>query len=135
MELSRNCHALLYRIIWEHADGPSIAVFTLAESRESARETFNQLVPLIGRCAPEDIQLHTLLSFRDLVDQGVSDDEDMRIFETAWHGTDISEWAKMPLFLSDDPTLPGKWAEMMADLAARDASDAIARARSDAPRA
>jgi hypothetical protein len=39
-------------------------------------------------------------------------------------------WAEHPLFLTDDPSLLGKWAELYGDLARELATTAIERARS-----
>jgi hypothetical protein len=47
----------------------------------------------------------------------------------AWKGADVSAWAEHPLFLTDDPSLIGKWAELYADLARELAVSAIDRAR------
>ncbi|WP_257792712.1 hypothetical protein [Burkholderia sp. PAMC 26561] len=42
----------------------------------------------------------------------------------------VSVWAEHPLFLTDDSSLLGKWAELYADLASATAVEAIRRARS-----
>jgi hypothetical protein len=47
----------------------------------------------------------------------------------AWEGSNVSAWAEHPLFLTDDSTLLGKWAELYADLARELATNAINRAR------
>jgi hypothetical protein len=47
----------------------------------------------------------------------------------AWEGPNVSAWAEHPLFLTDDSTLLGKWAELYADLARELATSAINRAR------
>ncbi len=67
--------------------------------------------------APDEGYLYNLASFRELIDDGVSEDGELRIFEIAWGGPNISAWAEHPLFLTDAPTLLGKWAELYADLA------------------
>ena len=41
-----------------------------------------------GRAAydPSEVRLYNLASFLDMVESGVSDDEDLRIFEIGWNG-------------------------------------------------
>lgn len=58
----------------------------------------------------------------------MSEDEDMRVFETGWKGNAVVNWAERPLFLTADPTLVSKWAELQAELAAQRAREAIDRA-------
>jgi hypothetical protein len=77
----------------------------------------------------EYAHLYTLASLTDLIDAGVSDDEDMRVFEIGWKATSVSAWAEHPLFLTDDTSLLGKWAEWFADSAQTRALEAINRAR------
>lgn len=58
----------------------------------------------------------------------VQSHEDSRVFETAWKGGEVAGWTARPLFLTADPTLIAKWAELQSDLAAQQARAAIARA-------
>jgi hypothetical protein len=76
------------------------------------------------------VYLYHLASLRELIASGVSEDEDLRIFEIAWKGPSVSAWGEHPLFPTDDPTLLGKWAELYADLARELAKSVINRARS-----
>jgi hypothetical protein len=66
---------------------------------------------------PQAVHLYNLASFTDLINSGVSDDEDMRVFEIGWKGPNVSAWAEHPLFLTDDTSLLEKWAELFADIA------------------
>jgi len=77
---------------------------------------------------PLEVHLYNLSLFTDLIDAGVSDDEDMRAFEIGWKGPDVSAWAEHPLFLTDDISILGKWAELFADIAPTQAIKAIKRA-------
>jgi hypothetical protein len=79
---------------------------------------------------PQEVHLYNLASFTDLINSGVSDDEDMRVFEIGWKGPNVSAWAEPPMFLTDDTLLLGKWAELFADIARTRALEAIAGARS-----
>jgi hypothetical protein len=128
MQLSPTCRATLYRITWQY-DNRSIAVFAQADSRDTARMLFKRVIALLVGCEPETLILQDLRSYQELVDYGVSEDEDLRIFETAWIKEDVSEWSTSPLLLSIEPTLIGKLAELQAELAAADTCEAIGRAR------
>jgi len=72
-------------------------------------------------------ELRNLYSYRDLVDNGISEDEELRVFEIGSRGDIVTAWAAKPLFLTTDPTLVGKWAELQAELAALAAQEAIRR--------
>lgn len=128
-QLSHRCKTSLYRLMFGHAHAGSI-VFLMAASREAARKEATDALAAIHNIAPDDVCLYNLASFRELVDRGVSEDEDLRIFEVTWEGPNVSTWAEHPLFLTDDATLLGKWAELYADLARELAAHAISRARS-----
>jgi hypothetical protein len=112
-----------------HAQDESI-VFLMAASRDAARKEATDALAAIHGIAPDNVCLYNLSSFRELLDSGVSEDEDLRIFEVAWEGPNVSAWAEHPLFLTDDATLLGKWAELYAELAQNLATHAINRARS-----
>jgi len=104
-------------------------VFLMAGSREAASKRATSVLAALFDIEPE-VYLYNLASFVDLIDSGVSDDEDLRIFELGWKGPMVSVWAEHPLFLTDDSSLLGKWAELYADLASATAVEAIRRARS-----
>jgi hypothetical protein len=127
-QLSYRCKTSLYRAVFGNSHDQSV-VFLFAASRDDARQRAAGALAVIHGAAPTDASLCKLASFRELVDIGVSEDEDMRIFEMAWKGTGVSAWAEHPLFLTDDATLLGKWAELYADLARELAISAIDRAR------
>jgi hypothetical protein len=128
-QLSLRCKTSLYRVIFGHGHDESI-VFLMADSRIAAQREAIAALAAIYCIAPHDVSLRGLASFRDLLDNGISEDEDLRIFEVAWDGSNVSVWAEHPLFLTDDPSLLGKWAELYADLARELATTAIDRARS-----
>ena len=127
-QLSHRCKSSLYRAVFSNAHDESI-VFLLAGSRDDARKRATGALAAIHGIAAHDVSLCNLASFRELVDVGVSEDEELRIFEMAWKGANVSAWAEHPLFLTDDPGLIGKWAELYADLARELAVSAIDRAR------
>ena len=127
-ELSHLCKTSLYRAVFSHDHDESV-VFLSADSRDDARARAAAALAAIHRFPVQEVTLSNLASFRELVDIGVSDDEDVRIFELAWKGPQVSAWAEHPLFLINDPSLLGKWAELYADLAREVALAAIDRAR------
>ena len=57
----------------------------------------------------------------------MSEDEDLRVFEIGSRGDVVTAWVDKPLFLTTDPTLVGKWAELQAERAAQAAQTAIRR--------
>ena len=75
--LSHDCHVSLYRIIWESGEG-SVQAFALESTRDSARRFFEAAIALIVGRPADDLELYNLYSYRDLVDNGVSEDEDLR---------------------------------------------------------
>jgi hypothetical protein len=114
-------------MIWQTPDG-IVDAFALSATREQARQLFHAAISIVSGIHKDELELFNLESYSDLVGAGVSEDEDSRIFETAWKGGEITGWTARPLFLMTDPTLLAKWAELQADLAAQQARSAIARA-------
>ena len=128
--LSADCRSRLYRIVWETIGGESVHVFVLAGSRAEAKDLLRKAIVLLGREPNDEPSLFSLNSFEDLVNEGMSEDEDLRVFETGWSREDGEmrpNWVTRPLFLLHDPTLLGKWAELQADLAARRTAETISR--------
>jgi hypothetical protein len=127
-QLSQRCKTSLYRMMFGEAHAENV-VFLMAASREEARREAMDALAAIQCVTPDHVSLHHVTSFRELVETGVSEDEDLRLFELAWEGPNVSAWADHPLFLTDDHSLLGKWAELYADLARELATSAINRAR------
>jgi len=124
--LSHDCRVSMYRIIWESGED-SVQAFALESTRDSARLFFEAAIALIAGRPADDLDLCNLYSYRDLVDNGVSEDEDLRVFEVGSRGDVVTAWANKPLFLTTDPTLVGKWAELQAEIAAQAADETIRR--------
>ena len=124
--LSHDCRVSLYRIIWESGEG-SVQVFALESTRDAARRFIEATIALIAGRPGIDLELYNLVSYRDLVDNGVSEDEDLRVFEIGSRGIMVTVWTDKPLFLTTDPTLVGKWAELQAELAAQAVRAAMRR--------
>jgi hypothetical protein len=92
------------------------AVFMLAANRNDAWK-----IALRGTCAMYDvstdwISLYGLHSFAELVGFGKSTDQDLRVFEMAWSGDDVTDWVSSPLFFTGDATLISRWVELRAAL-------------------
>jgi hypothetical protein len=105
-------------------------VFLMAGSRDAASRRPMAVLVVLYDIDPLEVHLYNLASFTDLINSGVSDDEDMRVFEIGWKGPSVSAWTEHPLFLTDDTSLLGKWAELFADIARTRALEAIKRVRS-----
>ena len=121
----------MYRVIFGKPNSSEdCIVFVMAGSREAASRRARSVLAALFDIDPPEVYLYNLASFIDLNDAGVSDDEDLRVFEIGWKGPTVSVWAEHPLFLTDDASLLGKWAELYADIASAQAIEAIRRARS-----
>lgn len=130
-QLSDRCRTSMYRVIFGKPDcSDERVVFLMAGSRDAACRRPMAVLVVLYDIDPLEVHLYNLASFTDLINLGVSDDEDMRVFEIGWKGTSVSAWAEHPLLLTDDTSLLGKWAELFADIARTKALEAIKRARS-----
>jgi hypothetical protein len=126
-QLSEQCKSRLFRIKFET---PVTGVaFVMADSREAAWRIGKTVMAVVHGVGVQDVSLHRILSFRDMMRIGVSEDEDLRIFELAAAHGQVEQWAHAPYFFTDDRSLLGKWAELRADLAAEVVQTAIRRAR------
>ena len=103
--------------------------YVMADSREAAWRMGKTVMAVVHGVGIQDVSLHEIRSFSELVRAGVSDDEDLRIFELAAADGQVERWAHTPYFFTDDGSLLGKWAELCADLAANVVQTAIRRAR------
>jgi len=120
----------LYRVIFGKPNSSEErVVFVMAGSREAASKRATSVLAALFDIDPPEVYLYNLASFVDLVDSGVSDDEELRIFELGWKGPTVNAWAEHPIFLTDDTSLLGKWAGLYADIAQAKALEAIKCAR------
>jgi hypothetical protein len=87
-QLSQHCRKLLYRMMWQTPDG-IVDAFALSATRKEARPFFYAAISLVSGIHQDELELFNLESFDDLVNAGVSDDEDLRIFETKWNGAHV----------------------------------------------
>ncbi|SAL45806.1 hypothetical protein AWB64_04833 [Caballeronia sordidicola] len=129
IQLSNRCRTSLYRVIFgKPKSSDESVVFLMAGGREAANRRAIRTLAVLFDMPEADVYLYNLASFADLVGSGVSDDEDVRVFETGWKGAEVSAWVEHPLFLTDDTSLLWKWTELCADIAKTKALDAIKRA-------
>jgi hypothetical protein len=130
-QLSNRCRTSLYRVIFgKPGSSDARLVFLMAGSWDAASRRATAVLAALYDIDPLEVHLYNQASLADLINSGVSDDEDMRVVEIGWKGPNISAWAEQPLFLTDDTSLLGKWAELFADIARTRALEAIKRARS-----
>ncbi|WP_086380508.1 hypothetical protein [Caballeronia sordidicola] len=129
-QLSKQCRTSLCRMIFAEPNSRADrVVFLMADSREAASMRAKSVLAALLDIDPSEVRLYNLASFVDMVESGVSDDRDLRIFEIGWNGLTVRVWAAHPLFLTDDASLLGKWAELYADIASSAAAEAIRRAQ------
>lgn len=110
--------ARLYRAFVEPADyrGTERVVFVEASNRPSAIGIIAAAVAAIESRTPGEVddRIINCDSAHELINQGASDDLELRLFETGWSG-DRPTFLREALFLLDVPTaLIRKWSEIPA---------------------
>jgi hypothetical protein len=126
-QLSEQCKSRLFRVTFETPlEG---VAFVMADSREAAWRMGKTVMAVLHGVGIQEVALRDIRSFREMVRLGVSDDEDLRIFELASSDGQVEQWAHAPYFFTDDASLLGKWVEFCADLAANVVRTVIRRAR------
>jgi hypothetical protein len=126
-QLSEACRSRLFRLTLR-APIESIA-FVMADSREAASRIGKTIFAVLRSVPVYEVEFDEILSFGELMRTGVSDDEDLRVFELAQDDMQVVHWTVAPYFLTDDASLLGKWAELRADLATLVAASVIRRAK------
>ncbi|MGA3983448.1 hypothetical protein ACI2TD_18090 [Ralstonia nicotianae] len=77
-------------------------VFVRAVSREEAHAAMGRVILAIYPNADLEHAYYNLTSARELVEQGMSDLESDRLFETAWQGSRVAGWVDKPVFAVPD---------------------------------
>lgn len=127
-QLSERCRAQLFRVrMSPAADG--VIAYVMADSRESASRKVCTALSMLRGLPFHEARVEEVRSFGELVRVGVSEDRDLRVFEKECQNDKVSAWITTPLFLTDDSSLLGKWAELYASIAAQAAKAAIRRAK------
>jgi hypothetical protein len=126
-QLSDECRTRLFRLTLR-APVEGVA-FVMADSREAAWRIGRTVISVLQSVPIYEVELADVHSFAELMQMGISDDADVRIFEMKHADNKVTEWMRAPYFLTNDSTLLGKWAELCAGLAASMAHSVIRRAR------
>jgi hypothetical protein len=103
--------------------------FVMADTREAAWRMGRTLLAVLHSVGVHQVDIKDVRSFAELVQTGISDDPDLRVFECGHDGASVSEWTSAPYFLTNDSSLLGKWAELCAERAASEAHAVIRRAK------
>ncbi|SAL09056.1 hypothetical protein AWB71_00014 [Caballeronia peredens] len=125
-QLSERCRTALFRV---RMATPAVVVFLLADSRDNASRKVRTALSMLHDVPLHESRVEDVRSFAALARAGVSEDRDLRVFEDEVQDGKVSAWITAPLFLTNDTSLLGKWAELYADLAAQAAQTAIRRAQ------
>ena len=128
MSLSERCKSTLFRLICE-APLPETVIFIQAGARGAAVRTAAQVLAILRPVPTTEVAIRHVASYAELLAQGKSEEEDLRIFEAGWREADAGTWIRDPLFLSNEESLLASWAELMAELAYREAERALKKAR------
>jgi hypothetical protein len=127
-QLSEGCRAQLFRVrMRSPADG--VVAYVMGENRDNAARKVRTALSMLRDVPFHESRVGDTLSFADLMRLGVSEDRDLRVFEKESQDGKVTEWVTAPLFLTNDTSLLGKWAELYADLAAQAAKAAIRKAK------
>jgi len=100
----------------QHARGVEVTAFVEAASREGAIRKISQTVAALEfGSTPESVQerLYNCNSAAELIDEGLSEDLEARLFETGWSGGKPICFVEHPLFLIKDAgVLIRVWAQI-----------------------
>lgn len=111
IKLSQYCRRTIYRTIWLFPVD-YVGIYLHAESRAEACRKLT----ILSSCLLSDeigvVDDSSVHSCDELLDAGVSEDPDLRIFEMSHHGREVTQWVESPLFLSIDQSLIGKWVSL-----------------------
>jgi hypothetical protein len=90
-----------------------------ASPRDAARKIADAVAAFEGRSSDTVERLiYNLASARELIEMGVSEDFELRLFETGWNGGKAVSFVQEPLFLLAAPSaLILKWAQLKQEVA------------------
>lgn len=94
--------------------GPERTAYVEAFShRDAIRKIANAIAALESRL-PDAVQerIYNVASARELVNEGLSQDVEVRLFETGWYAGQAISFVQEPLFLVCAPALIHKWAQI-----------------------
>ena len=105
----------LYRAHVQPSDyrGLERTAFVEASRHDGACKKIAAAVAALEHRQPADVadRIYNVYSAQELIDEGVSDDLELRLFETGWSGGRATHFVREPLFLLAEPSaLIRKWA-------------------------
>jgi hypothetical protein len=110
----------LYRAFLSPRDfrEPELTVFVNAINRESATRKIAAAVSALEfGSTPEEVaqRIYNLASGAELIDDGISEDHALRLYECGWCAGSVIAWTAQPLFLVHQPAgLIRAWARIPA---------------------
>jgi len=112
----------LYRAHIEPSDcrGVERTAYVEASSHDCACKKIAAAVAALEHRAPADVadRIYNPYSAQELVADGLSDDLELRLFETGWSGGKATHFVREPLFLLAEPSaLIRKWAAISQEAA------------------
>jgi hypothetical protein len=101
---------------------PEITAFVEAAGHHAAIRKIANTVAALEGCLPETVmenRIYNCSSARELVDEGLSTDIELRLFETGWSGNEAVSFVTEPLFLLAAPAaLIRVWASIAGEVSA-----------------
>lgn len=100
-------------------DGVERTAFVEASCHHGAIRKIAAAIAAIEMRSPEEIteRCYNVWSARELIDDGMSDDTELRLFETGWSGERVISFVENPLFmLADSGPLIRKWASIQPEV-------------------
>ena len=93
---------------------PEFAAFVEAVGHQAAIRKIAATIAAVEGCTQESVEerVYNAYSARELIDEGLSEDIELRLFETAWGGGRAVCFVESPLFLVAAPALIRKWAQI-----------------------
>jgi hypothetical protein len=95
--------------------GPELAVFVEAAGHQSAIRKIANAIAAVEGCLPDTVaeRTYNVYSARELIEDGLGDDIEGRVFECGWSGGKPTCFVDEPLFLMAAPAaLIRKWAQI-----------------------
>lgn len=77
-------------------------VYVRAINREAAKRAMDLAFQSMFPGVDLDEAYYNLHSAHELIEQGLSEHENDRLFETSWHGNRVCDWVQNPVFVVPD---------------------------------
>ena len=107
----------LYRAHVTAADtyGVERTAFVEAASHRAAARKIANVVAAIENRLPDQVEerIYNVYSSSELIEEGLSEDIELRLFETGWCGGKAAYFVEQPLFLISAPALIRKWGRIV----------------------